>query len=146
MKKLVLLIAFAIASFTAASAQDYNWGVGVRLGGDTGGASGKYKFNAVNAFEGILATPWKNGFTLTALYQRYIPVIGNGFHFYYGVGAHVGSWARKFALGVDGIIGLEYKLRDVPLAFSLDYKPAFNIIEKPKFYFADLALGIRVTF
>ena len=146
MKKLVLLAAFAIASFSIASAQDYNWGVGVRLGGEMGGASVKYKFNSVNALEGILATPWKNGFALTALYERYIPVIGNGCHFYYGAGAHVGSWARRFSLGVDGIIGLEYKLRDVPLAFSLDYKPNFNIIEKPRFYLADIALGIRVTF
>lgn len=146
MKKLILLAAFAVASLTAVSAQDYNWGVGVRLGGEMGGASVKYKFNSVNALEGILATPWKNGFMLTALYERYIPVIGKGFHFYYGAGAHVGSWAKKFALGVDGIVGLEYKLSNVPLAFSLDYKPNFNIVQKSKFYLADLALGIRVTF
>jgi hypothetical protein len=146
MKKLILAIAFAAVSFTLASAQDYNWGVGVRLGGDIGGASVKYKFNAVNALEGIFATPWNGGFTLTALYERYIPVIDRGFHFYYGAGGHVGSYARKFSIGVDGIVGLEYKLRYVPLAFSIDYKPNFNIVEKPRFYLADLALGVRVTF
>ncbi len=146
MKKSVLMIVFAIASFTVASAQDYNWGVGVRLGGETGGASVKYKFNSVNALEGIFSTPWKSGLMFTALYERYIPVIDRGFHFYYGAGAHVGDLARKFAFGVDGIIGLEYKLLNVPLAFSLDYKPNFNIVEKARFYPADIALGIRVAF
>ncbi len=140
------MVVFAIASFAAASAQDYNWGVGVRLGGDMGGASVKYKLNSVNALEGILATPWKNGFVFTALYERYIPVIGRGFHLYYGAGGHVGNRVRKFSFGFDGIVGLEYKLDNVPLAFSLDYKPSLNIVEKSKFYLADIALGIRVTF
>lgn len=150
MKKFICLFAFAMASLTVVSAQDYNWAVGVRLGGEMGGASLKYKFNTANALEAIVAAPWDSGFALTALYERYIPVIGKGFHFYYGAGAHVGSWKykskNKFSLGIDGIIGLEYKLKDVPLAFSLDYKPVFNVVEKTKFYLADIALGIRVAF
>ena len=146
MKKIVCLLAFAIASFSVVSAQDYNWGVGVRIGGGTGGASVKYKFNTANAIEGIMSAYWTNGFVVTALYERYVPVLGRGFHFYYGAGAHIGSWKKNFAFGVDGIIGLEYKFKDVPLALSLDYKPALNLFEKTKFQWADIALGIRVTF
>lgn len=146
MKKIVCCLAIAIASLTVVSAQDYNWGVGVRLGGETGGASVKYKFNSVSTIEGILGAYWSNGFTVTALYERYVPVIGQGFHFYYGGGAHIGSWKKDFSLGIDGIIGLEYKIKSTPLAFSLDYKPALNLFEKTKFQWADIALGIRVTF
>lgn len=146
MKKLLCAFAVAIVSLTAVSAQDYNWGVGVRLGGYQGGASVKYKLNSYNALEGIFSIPWDNGFLATVLYQRYVPVIAQGFNFYYGAGAHVGGWDKKFSLGIDGMIGLEYKIRNAPLALSLDYKPAFNIIEKSRFLFSDFALGIRVTF
>lgn len=146
MKKLVCLIVLAIASMSAAPAQDYNWGVGVRIGGDMGGAAVKYKFNSSDAIEGIFASPWKGGLTLTALYERHVPIIDQGFNFYYGAGAHTGKRAKKFAFGVDGIIGLEYKLRDLPLVFSVDYKPMFNIVEKSKFYLADIAIGIKVAF
>ena len=146
MKKLICLLVFAAVSLSVASAQDYNWGVGVRIGGEMGGASVKYKFNTANALEGIMAAPWKNGFLFTVLYERYIPVIDKGFHFYYGAGAHLGDWQKKFTFGVDGIIGLEYKFKEVPLALSLDYKPVLNFIGKKTFKMADIALGIRVTF
>lgn len=146
MKKILCLLALAIASFSAASAQDYNWAVGARIGGDLGGATVKYKFNSSAAVEAIFATPWDGGFTSTALYERHVPVIDRGFHFYYGAGGHIGKIDTKFALGVDGIVGIEYKLRDLPLVFSLDYKPMFNIVEKSKFYLADIALGIKVAF
>lgn len=146
MKKFICLLTIAAASLTAASAQDYNWAVGVRLGGEMGGASLKYKFNSANALEAIVAAPWNNGFLATVLYQRYIPVIDNGFHFYYGFGAHTGSWYRDFTFGVDGIVGLEYKFSDLPLAISLDYKPMFNIAGFRTFRMADVALGIRIAF
>lgn len=146
MKKFVCLFAIAIASLSAASAQDYNWGVGVRIGGDLAGVTAKYKFNSSHAVEAIFASPWEGGLTLTALYERHIPVIDQGFNFYYGAGAHSGRIDKKFAFGIDGIIGLEYKLRDLPLVFSVDYKPMFNIIDKTKFRMADIAVGIKVAF
>ena len=78
-----------------------------------------------------------------------IPVIGEGFEFYYGAGANLGSWDYddgEFTFGVNGIIGLEYKIRELPLAFSLDYKPNLNVIGKTGFHAADFGLGIRVAF
>lgn len=146
MKKLICLCVMAVASITILSAQDYNWAVGVRFGGEMGGASVKYKFNAANGIEAIVAAPWNNGVLLTGLYQRYIPVIGRGFHFYYGFGAHVGEWYNKFTLGIDGIAGLEYKFDDIPLALSFDYRPMFNVAGWHNFQMADFALGVRITF
>ena len=52
----------------------------------------------------------------------------------------------KFAFGIDGVIGLEYKIPSIPLAFSLDYKPNLNLIEKTKFHALDFGLGVKVTF
>ena len=148
MKKLICLLAISVMFLSIALAQDYNWGIGMRLGGDTGGVSVKYKLNTVDAFEAILAALWDNGFVATALSQRHIPVIGKGTHFYYGAGIHTGAGnrERKFIFGIDGIFGLEYKFRDVPLALALDYKPAFNVVGKPALPVSDIALVIRVTF
>ncbi len=146
MKKLFAILTITMLSLSIASAQDYKWAVGARFGGEMGGATVKYNLDGVNALEGMLASPWNDGFVGTVLYERHIPVIAEGFHFYYGGGGHIGEWHHKFSIGVDGIIGLEYRIINAPLALSLDYKPVFNIAEKPKFYMADIALGVKVTF
>ena len=146
MKKLIFMIAIAAASLGVAQAQDYNWGVGVRLGGDTGGVSVKHKMNASSGLEFLGSAYWDSGFMLTGLYERYVPVIGKGFNLYYGAGAHLGSFSETFLLGADGILGLEYKFDRAPIALSLDWKPALNIVETFDFWAADFALGVRVTF
>lgn len=131
---------------TAANAQSYRWAVGARVGGETAGVSVKYNFDGVNAMEGILSFPYKNGFLFNALYERYVPVIDRGFYFFYGAGGHIGKWDSKFAVGADAIIGLEYRIPNMPLAISIDYKPTFNIASRTKFYMLDFALGIRAMF
>lgn len=146
MKKLVVTVLFVILFGSAACAQNYKWAAGARIGGETVGFTVKHKFNTANGLEGILSYPWKNGFTATVLYERHIPVIGEGFEFYYGLGGHTGSWNHRFSLGVDVIAGLEFQIPAVPLALSVDYKPAFNIVKKTKFYMADIALGVKYTF
>lgn len=146
MKKIIVVCAALLCFAATAGAQDYSWAAGVRLGGEMGGLSVKHKFNTTSAIEGILAMPWDDGFVVTALYERHVPVIGRGFSLYYGGGGHVGGWKHKFAFGVDGIVGLEYHVPDAPIAFSIDYKPVFNIVERTKFYLADFALGIKFTF
>ena len=64
-------------------------------------------------------------------------------------GVNIGSWDHhegKFTFGINGIVGLEYKVASIPLAFSLDYKPNLNVIGKTGFHAADFGLGIKVTF
>jgi hypothetical protein len=146
MKKLLLTLAVAIASLGAAQAQGYNWAVGVRLGGDSAGASVKYRMDSSRGLEFLASSYWGGGFMLTGLYERYIPVIDRGFSFYYGAGAHLGGHEEAFALGADGIIGLEYQFDAVPLALSFDWKPMLNIAEEFGFWGGDFALGVRITF
>ena len=62
------------------------------------------------------------------LYEWTQPVINNDFNLYYGVGGHLGAAANKFAIGIDAIVGLEYKIPNAPIAFSLDYKPSVNFM------------------
>lgn len=146
MKKLILTLLIATASVGAAQAQDYNWAVGLRMGGDTGGLSVKHRFNHAAALEGIASAFWDNGLMVTLLYERYIPVIGQGWNIYYGGGAHVGGIKKYTIAGVDGIAGVEYMFQRAPVALSLDWKPALDIIEDTDLRLGDFALGVRVTF
>lgn len=146
MKKIILLATLALLSASAVSAQNYKWAAGVRIGGEMSGLTVKHKFSAANAIEGILAFPWDNGFLVTALYERHMPVISDGFNFYYGGGGQLGSWSNDFSIGVAGVVGLEYQIPRIPLLLSLDYKPVLNIASDTRFYLADIGLGIKVSF
>ena len=148
MKKIaVLLTILSLTAVTGLSAQNYNWAIGVRGGVTASGITVRHNFDPVNSIEGML--DFAQGFNVYALYERNVPVIASGFNFYYGAGVNIGSWDHhegKFTFGINGIVGLEYKVASIPLAFSLDYKPNRNVIGKTGFHAADFGLGIKVTF
>ena len=91
MKKFFLAAALLIASVTV-FAQDYNWAVGLRGGGDLGGLTIKRNFGAT-AIEGTLAYAWNGGIAGDVAYEFNVPVIADGFNLYYGPGI-VASRAR----------------------------------------------------
>ena len=50
-------------------------------------------------------------------------------------------------LGVDGIVGLEYKIPKAPIALSLDVKPFVEFVSRGYIYSSlDPGLGIKITF
>jgi hypothetical protein len=79
----------------------------------------------------------------------------DGLYWYYGVGGHISfmhgydkhPWFNDgkdhVVLGIDGIVGMEYKPREIPITFSLDYKPAFNIWEETGLWMDDVSVSIR---
>lgn len=149
MKKLaVFLFVMILASSVKVSAQDYTWAIGVRGGFTTSGITGKYNFSPSNGIEGMI--DFAKGFNVTALYERNIPVISRGFNFFYGAGVNMGSWKRfdenKFTMGVSGIVGLEYKISSIPLAFSVDYKPFVNFIGHTGLRAMDFGVSAKVAF
>ena len=148
MKKFVIALSLlSLMAVTKLSAQNYNWAIGVRGGITTSSVTVKYNFDPANSIEGMV--DFVKGFNIIALYERNVPVIADGFNFYYGAGANLGSWHDhddKFTAGIDGIIGLEYKIASIPLAFSLDYKPFLNFVGHTGFHAADFGLTIKVAF
>ena len=147
MKKLFVLLFAAMLGSASAYAQSYNWAVGARIGGEQSGISVKHFFNASDAIEGVVGFPYDGAVNFLAMYERHLPVIGEGFSFYYGGGAHIGAWDHdEFAFGVDGVVGLEYKIKPIPLALSLDYKPSFNLVKHFHWHMVDFGLGIKFTF
>jgi hypothetical protein len=100
------------------------------------------------------------------LYERHVGLGTNGFKFYYGAGAHINhQYNRKLyydslrdryvyrytgsavGLGIDGIVGLDYKIPAIPLALSVDLKPFAEVNNYGDLFFAaDPSLGIKLAF
>lgn len=136
--------------------QDYLNSVGVR-GGLSSGLTFKRFLSTTDAAEGILTMRW-GGFNVTGLYERHTdPFDVDRLYFVYGAGAHIGFWDGDYnpwfddnnsytVLGIDGIVGLEYVLREIPFNVSLDWKPGFNLIGSTNFWGDELALSFRYIF
>ena len=143
----MLLFAFILCA-GAARAQDYNWGIGLRGGLRDSGITVKGVLNGSSAIEGILG--FDRGTNFYLLYERYVPLNGKGFNFYYGGGGNLGEWKKhghgKFTVGIDGVAGVEYKIDRVPIALGIDYKPCLNFIGNTGFIWYDFGLHVRVVF
>ena len=151
----------------------FNNAIGLRAGG-TSGLTFKHFTSSNEAFEGILNIHGNGamGFSLTLLYEKYTRAFDEvGFNWYYGFGGHVagfesGYYYSKlygdpyrnnrnyryytnggFGVGIDGVVGLEYKIKPAPIALSLDLKPFFEVNTRGYSILAlDPGLGIKVTF
>lgn len=162
MKKLVTMTLCMFLAFQAKSqALGYRTAVGWRFG-TTQGLTIKAALRNDAAFEGILAL-WPYSMGITGLYEINKPTRNRGLNWYYGVGGHI-NWLttrnyyfwpeKKFlandprtAFGVDGIIGIEYRIPRSPVAFSLDLKPTFNFYNDGQAYaFLDPGLGLKFVF
>jgi len=144
----------------------YSFAIGAR-GGATGSSSGltiKGFTGETFALEGIVGY-WHGGIATTLLAEKYVPAFHTrGLNWYFGGGlhytAHSGSsrWylvddrAYKYtnegaSYGADLIAGLEYKIPQAPVAFSVDFKPYLEFGEKGGVGLAlDPGLGIKLAF
>ncbi len=54
-----------------------------------------------------------------------------GLKWYVGPGAHVAFYGNKYggntSIGIDGVIGLDYKINNAPINLSLDYQPSIQL-------------------
>ncbi|MBI1184408.1 hypothetical protein GC194_09060 [bacterium] len=152
MKPLLPLL-LLLAGFSAYS-QDYKWAVGLRLGGNPGFTM-KKSLESNRYFEGILS-PDEHGFLAVTLLEQHKALLAEpGLSWYYGAGGHAGFWNNtknnnyfkygdnRYAIGLDGILGIEYSFLNLPFDIGLDWKPAFNLIENTGFYIGNGALSIR---
>lgn len=159
--KLFLMATIALFSFAGVRAQEMNTGpdyktaLGVKV--YPGAISVKHFLTDKAAVEG-LGYVTADGFRLTGLYELYNS-LGNveGLKWYVGGGAHAGVWSDRWktkfpdrpgglSIGVDGVIGLDYKITGAPLNLSFDWQPSFNLIGYNYFEGGWGGLGIRYTF
>lgn len=155
MKKL-LFSGFCFLFFLTAQSQSksenstsYRTALGVKVF-DGAGITFKHFLTDRNALELILYW-WKNGTRVTGLYEIHGPINGApGLRWYIGPGAHIGVYNRNHgnvtAIGIDGVLGLDYKFRGAPINISLDWQPSFEFTDDRGFTGDWLGLGIRYTF
>ena len=155
MKK-VMVLAMAVSFVLASQAQSkstkgstYETALGVKVW-DGGGISLKHFVSENNALEGI-GYFWKQGLRITGLYEIHGDFNdAGGLKWYIGPGAHVGFYNSKNGdgtfIGLDGVLGLDYKFNGAPINLSLDWQPSFEFGTGRGFVGSWGGLGVRYTF
>jgi hypothetical protein len=156
------------------SSSGYSTGIGLRGGGYSSGLTIKHFMSGKNgvALEALVTTEYKaRGARLTLLGEKHKAISDiQGLQFYYGAGFHAGAYKRQYyfadtryyknrknfvyvyddatyvAFGADLILGLEYKLEDLPFVVGVDYKPYFEVFNGYTGFYNDAAISLRFTF
>lgn len=163
---LIFLIAHAVL------AQEYSNSAGFRLG-KTDGFTYKKFMTEEGAVEFMLGFGgYDKGLRVYTNYQWHKPIpteYTKNLYFYYGVGGHVGylktNLSRQYyqvdstivtedqeksyyTIGVDGIVGLEYRIFTVPLTVSFELKPYFDFyaLRYTKMEFWDFGFTVKYIF
>ena len=145
-----IIALLGILSFTSwkedLSAQPYDHAAGIRAGYSSGITYKGFRLHKMWAIEADLLYN-RHGFNLGALYEQHLEPFHNKRTFVYlGAGVFGGDWEKEFSAGIAAVAGIEYTLRDLPLNFSLDWKPMLNIYAKLEPDFLDFGLSIRYRF
>jgi hypothetical protein len=145
----MFIVFISRAQSKSAQGYDYTTALGVKVW-DGGGISLKHFFNERNAGE-LIAYFWTRGARFTGLYQIHGDINGAaGLKWYIGPGAHIGLYNSKYGdggfVGIDGVIGLDYKFNGAPINISLDWQPSIEFGSGRGFWGGWGGLGIRYTF
>lgn len=171
MKKMILTLIGLLGLFCSAQealAQKGQAALGLRLSPDGGGLSGKYFLDQNIAFEGQLNAGGifsNEGESLTAvgLLEYHIPLPDPSWKVFFGGGAHAGTWdsrdvvvgnegrvvrkEKSAIFGIDGIGGVTYMFKKVPIGLTADFKPAINLVSDVDFFANNMfGFGARYYF
>jgi len=150
------------------SAQYMKNAIGVR-GGLSNGIT-YHRFYQEDRDANFLMSFRDNGIQLTTMMLKMQPLHvprADQFYLYYGAGLHIGFTRNQSLLwyltldnnqeahpttrpvvGADGMIGVEYRIYSIPLSFSVDYKPFFELFGHRIFRLAmgDVAFSLKYHF
>ena len=161
MRKAFLLSSVAVmfsiltvsAQKTGARGSSYTTALGVKF--YPGAVTLKHFIKTDVALEGI-AYFFDRGLRVTGLYEFHGDINGApGLKWYIGPGAHVGFYNSKYyegnsyvGVGIDGVLGLDYKFNGAPINLSLDWQPSFEFGDHYKNGFSGDwgGFAIRYTF
>jgi hypothetical protein len=120
--------------------------------------TGKLFLKEHAALEGILRYNGAGGLgtnvAFSGLYEYHNDITSiEGVRWYLGGGGHVNyfSWEEDYGdpvttFGVAGIIGLEYKFKDLPIAISADWQPGYIVSNGVGFSAENGGIGIKYIF
>lgn len=129
----VLLSCLLLLSSETVFGQNSGISLGIRLG-SANGVSAQFLGDAGLGAE-ALAVYRREGFRLIGLGKWYLPLaFNNDSYLHFGAGGHAGyvgligdGQATRAVYGVDLMLGFEYVFPGEPIAFSLDFKPFWEL-------------------
>jgi hypothetical protein len=133
-RTMIVLTALTFLAISNLKAQDVNksdsYTTAVGLKFYPGALTVKHFVSDGAAIEGIgyFAT---YGFRITGLYEFHHDISGvDGLKWYIGPGVHVGFYDSRYggasSIGIDGVLGLDYKFQGAPIEASVDWQPSFE--------------------
>lgn len=149
MKKagIIFSVLFSFLFAGSAKAQDYKAAIGIRFSSKAAlvnnSVSLKYFFTEKTAVEGLIT--FNDPFALGILVEQHKPLVTNNFKYFYG-GGFYGAFTGTRRAGLQGVIGLDYKVPMIPLNFSIDWKPELTFTKEFSFEPQTLGLSARFTF
>jgi hypothetical protein len=143
----------------------YKTGIGLRVGSENG-VTFKHFFKPTWAFEGTVTTGYR-ALVATALVEKHIHLLpDDGLDMLFGGGVHAGQWGRVVyyvpqyydgtayyvkryrnspSVGLDGIVGVEYRIPDIPFTIGADIKPFLDVFH-PNESWVEGAFSVRYVF
>ncbi len=149
MKKVMITLMLILGLETGMHAQQITKAIRLRLGYG-GEVSFQQPLGSANRLELDLGLN-RYGFGLNGIYQWVwdLSAISDGFNWYAGVGASIGSYNyysnSPLNVGILGQIGLEYNFK-IPIQLSLDYRPGFYLLNGFYPSYDEICLGVRYKF
>ncbi|RZL14283.1 MAG: hypothetical protein EOO62_05860 [Hymenobacter sp.] len=126
MRIALALLAGLLALACPAAAQKYNTALGARLGGGNYGLTLQQRVASRVTIEGIAGLGQRE-YSGTVLGEYHFGILGPSLNYYFGAGGHLGNNkdTGRFS-GLDGLVGVEYKVAFLPIALSFDFKPTLE--------------------
>lgn len=156
MKKYIVVFFLFLSSVVHSQdtgASGYNSALGIKISGGIAVSFKKF-LSPTNALE-AQAMYFRDGVRLAGLYEFHFYSFEGapGLSWYVGPGAHVGFWKKsaqvaynsRMDVGIDGVLGVDYKIPRIPINVSLDWQPGYSVLGaglQPEFG----GLAIRYTF
>lgn len=136
---------------------EYKTALGIRVGWPTA-VSVKQFIGETWALEGLVTGRYR-GIGAALLLEKHKPAFANKLNWFFGGGLHGAFYSGQyyrgprpglykedaFSYGIDGIVGLEYFIEDIPFTIGIDLKPALEINYGPYFDFGT-AITVRYVF
>ncbi|MFM6976796.1 MAG: hypothetical protein ACKOW2_08130 [Sphingobacteriaceae bacterium] len=155
MKKSLLLFALVLGLSYSSSFAQYKNALGGRFGTANGLTFKTFvgKNQALDFILNFQSNKSYDYFRFSGLYEIHNSINNaDGLRWYYGFGGTIGSQKDKATnesdvlLGIDGVLGLDYKFREAPINLALDWKPTFVVSPNTAFNGEGLGLSLRFTF
>lgn len=132
MKKILLLLFFVVslnvvmAQNRTANSTEYKTAIGIKVWNGAG-ISLKTFITEKNALE-FIGYFDRYGTRISGLYEFHGNLSSEGaLKWYIGPGVHVGLYKGITAVGIDGIVGIDYKFTNMPLNLALDWQPTVEL-------------------